>query len=376
MIPRLIRGVAIRHRVARITAMKTLFPKLALILAVLTAFSSAGETRKLVLIAGKPSHPPLMHEFRAGSLLLESCLKNVPGLKVEVHENGWVKDESTFADADAVVIYSDGGPGHPALQGDHLKTLEALVAKGVGFGCMHYGVEVPADKGGKEFKQWIGGHYESQFSCNPIWEPEFKSFPAHPVTKGVKPFQAKDEWYFNIRFSGDISGNEAAKVEGMTFTPILVATPSDTVRDGPYVHPRGPYEHIQKNKGRAEAMLWVVERPDGGRGFGFTGGHFHVNWGNDDFRKTVLNTLVWVSKAEVPESGVSSKVAELDLYQNLDTKKQPLPDAVKKRIEELKASTSNGLLPGDEGHRLAMSAIRGQACGNDSCLTPCCNHSK
>jgi hypothetical protein len=376
MIHRLIRGVAFRLREARITAMKTLFPKLALILATLTAFSSAGETRKLVLIAGKPSHPPLMHEFRAGALLLEACLKDFSGLKVEVHENGWVKDESTFADADAVVIFSDGGDGHPALQGDHLKILEGLVAKGVGFGCMHYGVEVPADKGGKEFKKWIGGYYESQFSCNPIWEPEFKSFPDHPTTRGVKPFQAKDEWYFNMRFTGDISGNEAAKVEGVTFTPILVATPSDTVRDGPYVHPKGPYAHIQQNKGRAEAMLWVVERPDGGRGFGFTGGHFHVNWGNDDFRKTILNTLVWVSKAEVPESGVSSKVSELDLYQNLDPKKQPLPDDVKKRIEELKASTQTGIAPGEEGHRLAMSAIRRQACGQDPCLTPCCNQIK
>ena len=55
--------------------------------------------------------------------------------------------------------------------------------------------------------------------------------------------------------------------------------------------PKGPYAHIQADKGRAEAMMWAVERPDGGRGFGFTGGHFHDNWGNDDFRKVVLNAL-------------------------------------------------------------------------------------
>ncbi len=35
--------------------------------------------------------------------------------------------------------------------------------------------------------------------------------------------------------------------------------------------------------------MWAVERPNGGRGFGFTGGHFHDNWGNADFRKTILN---------------------------------------------------------------------------------------
>jgi hypothetical protein len=36
-----------------------------------------------------------------------------------------------------------------------------------------------------------------------------------------------------------------------------------------------------------------LERPNGGRGFGFTGGHKHVNWADDNFRKVVLNGLLW-----------------------------------------------------------------------------------
>lgn len=78
----------------------------------------------------------------------------------------------------------------------------------------------------------------------------------------------------------------------MTFVSILSATPSDATRDGPYVYPKGPYPHIQAAKGRLETMMWAVERKDGGRGFGFTGGHFHDNWGNEPFRKVVLNALV------------------------------------------------------------------------------------
>ena len=31
--------------------------------------------------------------------------------------------------------------------------------------------------------------------------------------------------------------------------------------------------------------MWTIERPDGGRGFGLTGGHTHANWANDDFRR-------------------------------------------------------------------------------------------
>jgi len=102
--------------------------------------------------------------------------------------------------------------------------------------------------------------------------------------------------------------------------PILVAAPSDEVRDGPYVYPKGPYEHIQAAKGRTETMMWAVERNDGGRGFGFTGGHFHDNWRNDDFRKVVLNALLWVAKVGVPPSGVQSTVSKEDLEANLDPK--------------------------------------------------------
>ena len=158
-------------------------------------------------------------------------------------------------------------------------------------------------------------------SCNPIWEPHFLSLPEHPIANGVKPFQIKDEWYFNMRFVSDLVGNESAEVSDLKFVPILVATPSDVVRSGPYVFPRGPYPHIQASKGRAECMMWSVERADGGRGFGFTGGHFHDNWGNDDFRKVVLNGALWLTKAEVPENGVESTVSKEDLDANLDPKK-------------------------------------------------------
>jgi type 1 glutamine amidotransferase len=301
-------------------------PLLLLLLSIIGGLSTranattADGKHKLIIIAGKPSHGPRQHEFRAGSLLLQKCLANVSGLVVEVDDMGWVKDEKTFDDADAVVIYADGGKGHPALQGDHPAKLSALIQKGVGFGCMHYGVEVPADTGGPEFKKWVGGYYEDHFSCNPVWEPKFDEFVDHPITRGVKPFSTHDEWYFNMRFAEGISGDKPAEADGMKFWPILSAKPSDAVRKGPYEYPKGPYDHIVAASGRSETMMWAVERPDGGRGFGFTGGHAHDNWGNDDQRKVVLNALVWVAKAEVPAGGVQSKVTKEDLDQNLDPK--------------------------------------------------------
>ena len=67
-------------------------------------------------------------------------------------------------------------------------------------------------------------------------------------------------------------------------------------------------------------LMTILWRLDGGRGMGFTGGHFHDNWANDNFRKVVLNTLVWLAKADVPANGIESKVTKEDLEANLDPK--------------------------------------------------------
>lgn len=296
------------------------------LLAGIVAISSlnllAADSKKIVLMAGRPSHPAGMHEFNAGVQLLAACLQETPGIKVETVLNGWPKDESVFDGAAAVVFYMDGNANHEAVQEDgrRLKMIDQWVKNGVGIGCMHYGVEVAPNQAGAEFKRWIGGHYEHMFSCNPMWEPQFSQFPEHPVTRGVEPFQVKDEWYFNMRFVSDIAGNEPSMHDGTSFVPILIGSPSDEVRNGPYVYPPGPYAHIQANKGRAEAMMWTVERADGGRGFGFTGGHFHNNWGNDQFRKVVLNAFLWLAHVEVPAHGVESKVTPAELTANLDPK--------------------------------------------------------
>jgi len=277
-----------------------------------TALSLVAADKKIVLIAGKPSHPPGMHEFRAGMLLLQQCLAQTPGVKATVHANGWPESPAAFEGADAVIIYCDGGGKHPAIQENHKEVLDGLAKRGVGLGFMHYGVEIPKDNGGPEFLRWIGGYYETNYSCNPMWSPEYQNFPDHPVARGVKPFSNRDEWYFNMRWTDQ---------QGVT--PILTAKPSDQVRAGPYVSPKGPYPHILQAAGRVETMMWVMNRPDGGRGFGFTGGHTHAHWGDDNQRKVVLNAILWVAKAEVPKDGVASKVTAEQLAANLDAKPAP-----------------------------------------------------
>lgn len=266
---------------------------------------SASSSKRLVLVAGRPSHGRGSHEHNAGVRIFERCLADVPGLEVIAHYNGWPEEPGAFDGADGILLYLDGGKNHPILRGDRLQEMQDLMDKGVGLAAFHWATEVTEESGRPQYLDWLGGFYEAHFSVNPIWEPEFKDLPDHPITRGVEPFSVRDEWYFNFRFRDGI-------------VPILQAAPSDETRDGPYVSPKGPYPHIVEEKGRIETVAWAVERDDGGRGFGFTGGHFHANWGNENFRKIALNALVWIAGAEVPPEGVVCAVTKEDLEKNLD----------------------------------------------------------
>jgi type 1 glutamine amidotransferase len=274
--------------------------------------SAAAADKKIVFLAGPPSHGPREHEHRAGCLLLKSCLDHFPGVTEEVYSNGWPQNpEAAFAGAATVVIYSDGGGGHPFLQDDRLQTIGDLMKQGVGLVCLHYAVEPTKEKGEKEFLDWIGGCFETDWSVNPTWRADFKSLPTHAITRGVNPFSINDEWYFHMRFREGMKG----------VLPILQAVPPASTMD----RPNGPHEgnaavREAVKRGDPEIVAWACERPDGGRGFGFTGGHYHHNWGNDNIRKLVLNAILWTAKVKVPATGVDCKVSEADLKQNLDRK--------------------------------------------------------
>ncbi len=277
--------------------------------ALLTPTVDAEESKtKIVLIAGRPSHPSGQHEFNAGCILLARALNEQSSLpvRVEVVHDGWPEDESVFDGANAIVFYSDGNDRHPTK--GHEETMDKMVADGIGVMCMHYAVEVPPGDRGNYFKKWIGGHYEAGFSCNPHWTAPLEPKSDHPIARGVPGFPVNDEWYYRMRFA-----------EPKTATDILTSVPTRE-RINRYVHwtPAG-----EKSLGKPQTLMWAVERKDGGRGVGFTGGHWHRNWAINDFRRIALNAMVWTAGMEVPEGGVKSMpITEVQLNENLDAKKK------------------------------------------------------
>ncbi|MDH3582652.1 MAG: DUF1080 domain-containing protein [Phycisphaerae bacterium] len=271
----------------------------------------ADSRKKIVMIAGAPSHPPGEHEFNAGVKLLAGCLRsNESVIVANYHDAGWPKDPTAFDNADAVIFYMDGWKRH-AVNG-HFDFVDSLADRGVGLMFMHYAVHTEPGEQGDFFKKWIGGFYETGYSANPHWRADLKHRRPHPITRGVEDSTITDEWYFNIRFR-----------EGLKdVTAIASATPTDAKMT---VHRRGGRwwsDHAEKALGKEQALMWSVQRPDGGRGVGFTGGHWHRNWAREHQRRLVLNAILWVAGAEVPSPGVQSSVTEQMMKQNLDTKPQ------------------------------------------------------
>jgi type 1 glutamine amidotransferase len=267
--------------------------------------------KKIVFVAGKPSHAYGAHEHNAGCRLLAARLQEaMPSITCDVHYNGWPADANAFDGADCLVMYCDGGERH--MVNEHLDQVDALAKKGVGIVCIHYGVEVPKGPSGEKFLDWIGGYFEANWSVNPHWTARFEKYPDHPITRGVGPIEINDEWYYHMRFRDGMKG----------VTPILTALPPKESLSRPDgTHSGNPHVRAAVlDRQEPQHMAWAAEREGGGRGFGFTGGHRHKNWGDDNHRKVVLNALVWLCKLEVPADGVASAVTEEDLKQNLDPK--------------------------------------------------------
>jgi len=269
--------------------------------------------KNVLMIAGKPSHGFGAHEHYAGLRVLAETLSD-PELKLNVRVlRDWPEDSDLITSADTIVVFSDGGGRHPALP--HLESLAKRLDEGCGFVCIHYAVEVPKGEPGQAWLRYLGGYFETDWSVNPHWMADFQQFPDHPITRGVEPFAVQDEWYFHMRFPEPPTG----------VTPILQAVaPESTMRrpDGP--HSGNPAVRKSVAQGDPQTLAWAFDRPDGGRSFGFTGGHFHWNWGIPSFRKLVCNAILWSAGGEIPASGVGAR--PLGVERLLQDQDFPKPD--------------------------------------------------
>jgi len=247
---------------------------------------------KIVLIAGSMNgHDKQAHEYEKSVILLKTLLDTSPNLKnvrTEACFHGWPDDERTLDDADTIVFVTDGSDrketDDPLFVGERLKVIEKQMRRGCGLMELHWSTFAPS-RFHDQITDWVGGYfdYETGTAAN-HWYSAIQTYTApvilgsasSPILRGVKPFTVEEEFYYRIRFRPDDT----------RVTPVLLSRPPGETMDFP--------------------VGWAVQRRDGGRGFGYTGGHFYKNWWLPDYRRLLLNAIVWTAGMEVPAGGVES----------------------------------------------------------------------
>ncbi len=228
------------------------------------------------------------------------CIEN-PGVAPVMVQDGWPKDPSaTFKDAKAGLFFMDGLGKQTTIA--HAAEIDKLAAAGVGIVHIHQCIDYPAENVAQAVK-WLGGVSPPKTSARGHWDFTFDKFPQHDITRGVIPFTLINEGYiFKLTYA------EQGKI-----TPIL-RTRNPKAKEGTYV------------KENDDVFCFAFERPDGGRSFVNTGGHAHINWGQEGFRRLTINGILWAAKVEIPAGGAKCDLLEGELMQNMD--KKP-PKAVK-----------------------------------------------
>jgi type 1 glutamine amidotransferase len=256
----------------------------ALLLVLLTASLGLAEKPKKVLLLGqKRDHPPKSHEYMAGLHVLKQSLKGVDGLKLSIHkaDEPWTEGPELLNDADGVVLFLGQGARWEQADPRRLEALQQLAARGGAIVGVHWAI------GAKDAK-YIPRHLELMGGCHggpdrkyTFVETDVKVVDRrHPITFGIRDFRLEDEYYYRLKFA-----------KNGTIQPLIHA-----VIDG-----------------QPETVAWAFERPDGGRSFGFSGMHYHRNWGIPACRRLIAQGLLWTLKMPVPKEGLAVEISEEDL---------------------------------------------------------------
>jgi len=269
----------------------------------LSAFpnQATAQNKTIVFLAGPKDHGvPGRHEYEKDLRVLAQCLQSSPnlkGIKTKVYVGKAPRDISELKDAAAIVILSssdrDAKETHPLFPPEpttdhksydpetqaYLTELDKFIKTGVGVVVFHYANWVENWKARQYFMDWTGGLWVQGGSRNPNdqWSMALKN-EQHPVLRGVKPWNYRDEVFCRFLLPMDPKR-----------TDLIIGTPTKS--------PIGP-----------QVAAWAYQREDGGRGFVMGGVDYHDNMQLEDYRRFLLNGIIWAAGMEVPVKGVQSSV--------------------------------------------------------------------
>ena len=245
----------------------------------------APRLKRILLLGQKPdSHPVATHEYMAGCRLIARLLQDTKAVQVVVSQadRPWIDGPGLLDGADAVVLFLTEGAKWVSDDPDRLAGFQRLAERGGGFTCLHWGMGTRDPEPIQNFVALFGGCHGG-----PDRKYRYTDFHVttasipHPILQGLADFDVHEEFYYDLKFA----------MPHERISPLLSTTVD----------------------GREYAVSWAYQRPNGGRSFGFSGLHYHENWKRTEYRRLILQGILWTLNESIPADGHDVELSESDI---------------------------------------------------------------
>jgi hypothetical protein len=262
------------------------------------------------------------HEVAKDLLVLQDCINkayNIKGVKIVTKfiDARSALDVDDIKDADAIIVESSSATSsqkrtHPIFPPlppgqkkydqqtlDYLSKLDALHKAGMGIMILHWGIAINNEQNPTArdyYLSWFGQTAMEGYTQNPLgyWVvTPIESAKKHPILSGVHRWIYKDEIFSRLVVNpGDPYRTDLLVGESPETNQSEFGSPKGVIS------PRGIASAYEKGKERG--ILWG-------------GMDFHSALLNDDYRRFLLNAIVWTAGIDVPKGGVKSTATQLQL---------------------------------------------------------------
>ena len=241
--------------------------------------AAASETSVKILLIGKePDHDFGSHMYMHTQTMLAKCLEKTENVQTIISQ-GWPRDSTVLKGVKTIVLYSSPGAEF-LLDGPGSGLLHQMMRNGTGLVTIHWASSVyekNLNRLGDQWLDYLGGTWVSNYGLSTDTSVLKQLVPEHPICRGWKEYELYDEYYLNPVIK--------------TATPLLEITTT----------------------GKNVVVGWVYERPDNGRAYATTLGHFYSNFRIEAFRRMIVNAVLWTAHVEVPMDGAPVNIPEIEL---------------------------------------------------------------
>lgn len=238
------------------------------------------EPKHLLLIGqGPDGHPASSHEFMPGVKVIGKLLEGTSGLRITIAkaDEPWPEGPGIIDQADGIVMLVTQGARWMQIDPKRHDALKRLAKRKSGIVALHWAVGAQDAQFIQGQLELLGGTRGGPLRKYKVLETDVAlADRQHPILSGLENFRINDEFYYRLDLITGATGVH----------PLLKARIDDS----------------------EETVCWSWERWDGGRSFGFVGIHFHSNWQRPEYRRLVVQGILWTLQLPIPQGGVNVEI--------------------------------------------------------------------